>query len=205
MRETGEWDMRILAICAAALLAGSALPCGTARAQDAPAAASAPTQRQLTLTRQYINLMMSDQFEDVIREMIGDEAAMDPSLPADDRQFIIDLTTELATDLIPQMIDEMVPVYAAAFTEAELEALVAFYDTEMGRSIAAKNVQVMPEANRAVMSVMPQMLDKMAARMCQHYGCTPAELETLRREMRAGASGGVAPTAAPARKSGGHH
>ena len=169
-----------------------------------PAQAAAPSARQLALTRQYIDLMLSDQFADVIREIIGDEPAMNNSLPEEERRFLMDLTAELVTDMLPQMIEEMVPVYAAAFTEQELEALVAFYDTEMGRSIAAKNVLVMPEANRAVMSVVPRMLDKMAGRMCQHYGCEPGELETLRNEMRIGAgfAGVAAPAPAPARKSG---
>lgn len=196
--------MRFMIVCLTAALAGAVLTAPPARASEAPQATSEPSARQLALTRRYIDLMMSDQFEDVIREMIGDEAARDSSLPDEDRQFIVDLTAELVTDLMPQMINEMVPVYAAAFTEAELEALVAFYDTEMGRTIAAKSVQVMPAADRAVMSVIPQMLDKMAARMCQHYGCEPGELESLRREMRMGAglTSGPAPAPEPALKPG---
>jgi len=188
----------------AAALAGTAAGGGPAEAQIAPATTPAPvTERQAALTRQYISLMLTDQFEDALREMIGNEAAQDNTLPDEDRTFIIDLTAELATDLIPQMIEEMVPVYAAAFTEAELEALVSFYDSEMGRSIAAKNVQVMPEANQAVMSVIPQMLDKMAARMCQHYGCGPGEMEEMRRQMREGAGLASAPAPARAGKAGG--
>lgn len=194
--------MRFMIAGLAAAVIGLAATGQPARAEE-PAQAAAPSARQMALTRQYIDLMLSDQFEDVIREMIGDEAARDATLPEEDREFLLDLTTELITDMLPLMIEEMVPVYAAAFTEQELEALVAFYDTEMGRSIAAKNVLVMPEANRAVMSVVPQMLDKMAARMCQHYGCGPGELEVLRREMRAGLGGAsAAPAPAPARKSG---
>ncbi len=42
------------------------------------------------------------------------------------------------------------------------------------------------------MSVVPQLLEKMATRMCQHYGCTPEEERQLRQDMREGA--GVAPT-----------
>ena len=189
--------MRFRIVCMAAAVAGSALTAAPVRAAEVPqAAAGAPAARQLELARRYIDLMMSDQFEDVIREMVGDEAERDETMPEEDRRFLVDLTADLLTDLIPQMINELVPVYAAAFTEAELEALVAFYDTEMGRSIAAKSVQVMPEENRAMMSVMPQLLDKMAARMCQHYGCGPGDLEALRREMRAGA--GLASSPAPA-------
>ncbi|MDY6925169.1 MAG: DUF2059 domain-containing protein [Pseudomonadota bacterium] len=194
--------MRFMIVCLAAAIAGAGLVATPVGASDTPQAATAPSARQLALTRRYIDLLMSDQFEDAIGAMIGDEMSRDITLPEEDRRFLVDLTTELATDLVPQMINEMVPVYAAAFTEAELEALIGFYDTEMGRSISAKTVQVMPEANRAVMSVMPQLLDKMAARMCQHYGCEPGELEALRQEMRAGAGLASSPAPAPSLKPG---
>ena len=192
--------MRLMTAMLAAALAGSALISPPAAAQQVPVApAAAPSARQLDLTRQYINLMMSDQLEDAIRQMIGDEMEGDASaqsLPDADRRFIMDLTAELTTDMVPQMIEEMAPVYAAVFTEEELLALIAFYGTDMGRSISNKTVMVMPEANRAVMAVIPQMMEKMAQRMCQHYGCTAAELEELRRGMRE--STGMSGTAAPA-------
>ena len=119
---------------------------------------------------------MTDQFEGVVRQMLGTEFENDSemqALPEEDRRMILNLTAELTADLVPQMITEMVPVYATTFTEEELTALVGFYDTPQGRSIANKSIQVMPEADRAVMSVVPQLLEKMAGRMCQHYGCSP--------------------------------
>lgn len=195
--------MRMKTICLAVALATATLSSGAAVAQQSQRVApAAPSARKIELTRQYIGLMLTDQFEDAIRQMIMDEAASDSSfrdLPEADRRFVIDLTAELTTQMVPQMIEEMVPVYAAAFTEEELEALVAFYGTEMGRSIAHKNVQVMPEASRAVMKVVPQMMNKMAARLCQHYGCTPEEMEELQRSMQQ-ELGVSAPAPAPVRK-----
>lgn len=201
--------MRFISACAAALLAATALTASPALAQDGPPVivreptpTPAPSARQLELSRQYLNLMMTDQFEDVIHQMLGDQMASDQSMqgvPDEDRRFLIDLTAELTGDMVPLMIAEMVPVYAALFTEEELQALVGFYDTPLGRIIADKTVQVMPEANRAVMAVIPQMLEKMATRMCQHYGCTPAELQELRRGMQQGA--GLADSAAPPPRS----
>lgn len=189
---------RILSACAAALLAVSALTATPALArsgEQAKQAASTISPRQLDLSRQYLNLLMTGEFEDMIRQMMGDDFAND-ALPDEDARFIIDLTAELTGDMVPLMIAEMVPVYAAAFTEAELVALVEFYSSPMGRSIAEKSMDVMPEANRAIMAVVPQMMEKMAQRMCQHYGCTPAELEELRQGMREGA--GMAESAGPA-------
>lgn len=189
--------MRILiAFMAAALTA--AVPTASARASEAPqAAAAGPSARQLELTRRYIELSMTDQFEESLHALIVAMASADPTtmdLPAEEREFIIDLTAELTADMVPQMMDRMVPVYARTFTEAELEALIAFFDTEMGREILAKTVAVMPEATEAAMGVMPQILDKMASRICQRYGCTPGELEELKREMR-----GETPAARPAK------
>ncbi|MBB4083554.1 DUF2059 domain-containing protein [Brevundimonas lenta] len=190
--------MRLMIVCAAALLATAAIPATASAAVEPPQAATAPSTRQLDLSRRYISLMMSDQFESVIHEMLGDEFDNDSSarnLPEEDRRMIIDLTAELTTDMVPQMIEAMVPAYAAAFTEEELVALIAFYETPLGRSIAEKTITVMPEANRAIMSVIPQMLDKLATRMCQRYRCTPAQLEQLRQGMREGA--GLAPASNP--------
>ncbi|MBJ7447210.1 MAG: DUF2059 domain-containing protein [Brevundimonas sp.] len=201
--------MRLMFVIAGVALAGSVLMPTMVQARVGAevqqAASSQPSARQLELTRQYINLLMTDQLEGAIREMVGDEMANDtsaPALPAEDRRFILDLTAEMTTDMVPLMVQEMVPVYAAVFTEEELMALIAFYDNPLGRSIADKSIIVMPEANRAIMSVVPQMLEKMALRMCQHYQCTPEELEEMRRGMREGfeTGSGESVAAAPRRK-----
>ena len=65
-------------VCMAAAVAGSALVATPLRASDAPQAATSASARQLDLARRYIDLMMSDQLEEVIREMVGDEAGATP-------------------------------------------------------------------------------------------------------------------------------
>lgn len=181
-------SMRLVIICLAATLAMSTLPVAPAAAQPAGQAGASP--RQLLLARQYLDLLMTDQFESVVLQMLGADFRNDSAmqaLPDEDRRFIASLSAELITDMVPQMITEMVPVYAATFTEEELHALVAFYSAPLGRSIARKSVEAMPETNRAMMAVMPQVLEKMATRMCQHYGCTPAEEALMREGIREGA------------------
>lgn len=151
--------------------------------------------RQLALSRRYVGLMQGDQLRALVRDMVEGQAERQAEdLPDADRRFLTDLTVEIVGDLVPAMMEELVPVYAAAFTEAELESLVAFYDSDQGRSIIAKTLASMPGANEAMMSVIPRMLDKMAVRMCEHYGCDPVD---ARAEMYAGA-GLPLPGGAPA-------
>jgi hypothetical protein len=189
--------MRLMIVCLAAALAATTLPATPVAARSSEQATAAPSTRRSELARQYLNLIMTDQFEGVVRQMLGTEFENDAemqALPEEDRRMILNLLAELTTDMVPQMISEMVPVYAATFTEEELTALVGFYDTPLGRSIADKSIAVMPEADRAIMSVVPQMLEKMATRMCQHYGCSPEEQRQMLDEMRQGA--GIAPASA---------
>lgn len=179
--------MRFKIVFAAAALLGAVLAAPAAMAQDGQPAAATPSARQLELTRRYIDLTMTDQFADSLRQVIMAQAEIDPnarSLPEADRRFIAELSAELTTDMIPQMLDAMAPVYARTFTEAELEALIAFYDSAMGKSIIEKTMIIMPEANAAAMTVMPQLMDKMAARMCQYYGCDAAELQAMQGAIR---------------------
>lgn len=186
--------MRLVIFCLSAALAVAAMPTAPIAAETAEQSATVPSPRRMELARRYLGLMMTDQFESIIHQMLGDEFANDSQmqgLPDADRRFILSLAAEMTTDMVPLMITEMIPVYAATFTEEELGAMVAFFNTPLGRSIVIKSVEVMPEANRAVMTVVPQMLEKMATRMCQHYGCTPAEELEMRRGMREGA--GLAP------------
>lgn len=189
--------MRFMIVCVAAVLAVVTVPAAPSAAQPLEQAMTSPSPRRMALARQYLDLMMTDQFEGVVHEMLGAEFENDSAmqaLPDEERRFILSLTAELTADMVPQMITEMVPVYAATFTEEELTALVAFFDTPMGHLIASKSVEVMPEANRAVMAVVPQLLEKMATRMCQHYGCTPEEQRQMREGMREGA--GLEPASA---------
>lgn len=189
--------MRLMIVCLAAALAAMTLPAAPVAARSSEQTTAAPSARSSELARQYLNLLMTDQFEGVIRQMLGTEFENDSemqAMPDADRRMILNLLAELTTDMVPQMISEMVPVYAATFTEEELTALVGFYDTPLGRSIADKSIEVMPEADRAIMSVVPQMLEKMATRMCQHYGCSPEEQRQMLDEMRQGA--GIAPASA---------
>lgn len=141
-----------------------------------------PSARQMHLSRRYVELTQSDQMEEAIRTMIVGQANDDPSMreiPAEDRAFMVDLATELTVDLMPQMLDRLVPVYARTFSEAELTALVTFFDSDMGRSIAQKNIESMPEANAAMMSVMPQLYEKMATRVCARFGCDAEEMQAM--------------------------
>ena len=173
------------ALTAALLLCATPSLAQTAKT-EAPAVAGEPSARQLSLSRRYVEVMQGDSIEDIIEQLVREMAQSDSNMRGssqEDREFMIELTTEVTTDIMPQMMEQLVPIYARVFTEAELEALIAFYDTDLGRSITAKMMISSSEAEAAMMTVMPAMMEKMANRICARYGCDP---EDYRAEMFGG-------------------
>ncbi|WP_339915708.1 DUF2059 domain-containing protein [uncultured Brevundimonas sp.] len=192
--------MRLTGVTALVAVLCLASPAGVeAREIPAQAGETTVTARQLALSRRYIDLIQGEQLRTAIQAMVEVQVQTEGrNLPDEDRRFLTGLTGELVGDLVPAMMDQMVPVYANGFSESELEALLAFYDTPEGRTIIAKTFELLPVATAAVMSVMPRMFDKMAVRMCEHYGCDPVE---VRAAMYAGAGlPSPAGTPAPARR-----
>jgi hypothetical protein len=165
------------------------------------AGSEAVSPHMLALSRRYIELMQADQMTAMLRQMVSAQLQADDSLRGvsqEDRDFITQLTTDMVDEMVVGMLDELAPLYARTFTEAELRALIDFYGSEQGRAILTKTYAAGAEAQTAMMSVLPPILEKMGARICERYGCDAEEREALLDEME-GAMGGHT-AAAPRRK-----
>lgn len=73
-------------------------------------------------------------------QMLG---AFEGSTPGVPEEFWSGFRGEVDTD---ELIEIMVPIYARHLSEAELDALIAFYSSEHGRSIVGKMPQVVQES-----------------------------------------------------------
>jgi hypothetical protein len=76
-------------------------------------------------------------------QMLGSFEGASPGVP---EEFWTRLRDELATD---DLIELIVPIYARHLTEGELDALIAFYSSDHGRSIVKKMPRVMQESMSA--------------------------------------------------------
>jgi hypothetical protein len=164
----------------------------------APAAeAEAVSPHMLALSRRYIELMQVDQMTGMLQEMVAAQMQAEDRLRGasqEDRDFLTQLTNQMVDEMVVAMLDELAPVYARTFTEAELQALIDFYGGEQGRSILTKTYAAGAEAQTAIMAVLPPILEKMGARICEHYGCDAEEREALRDEMGDALGGRTAAT-----------
>lgn len=126
-------------LCLALLLfavTGAATP---TRAEDLTPAKRADIERLLETTGA-LNLgrQMSAY---VVRHYLDTLRQARPDIPAAALDTIAPVVDEVIAANLPAFADQIVPLYHRYFTWAEIGALLAFYQTEVGR----KSIQVMPQ------------------------------------------------------------
>lgn len=166
--------MRKLAILAVGLVLASA---GMARAQEAD-----PSPRARELAARYVELsdlrgMMLAQLQqgaqleddmmlgiEALGVPIKDDAAM--TMP----QFIPEGTMEGMEPMISLIEDILTQAIVETYPEPELEALVAFYETEVGRSILGRQAALETRMTGLMYQRMPEFLQAMGIDAAQAWG-----------------------------------
>ena len=162
----------------AVVLAVFALADLPARAQEAT-----PSARQLELARKHVQQVQGADIEQAIRESVRAEASArgKSGLSSEDQNTLETIVVELGSDFVSRLLERMTPIYARTFTEAELEAVVSFNETPLGRSILGK-ASASPTSSRLFLgSSFPPSLRSWL------YGCARwknARLRSLRSSGR---------------------
>ena len=155
--------MRVLVLCAALFT----FCAGPVLAQDAPDAAR---QRHLDLAGRYLELTSGGDSSKLIREQL-EAGYAEADLPTDQRVWLTDQMTDMFDEVMALTIAEVRDDVADTFTVAELEAAVAFYDTPLGRSIAAKNIEVGVAIQEAMMPLLLSRMGSMNEKFCLRFDC----------------------------------
>lgn len=162
--------MRALLVIVAALV----LSAGGAAGQTAAPADNAVRE---ALVRRYFKAMefeklMDSMVSSMAPVMVEQTAKSNPQLTAEQRSLISDVVRDAMHDVMtPKLIEMNVSLYAEAFSEAELRALVAFYESPEGRSIMHKTPALMPKAAAIARELMPQMEQEVLKRVCARVDC----------------------------------
>ena len=77
-----------------------------------------------------------------MEQMMPSQRAANPQVPA----AFWDAFLAHARRDVPQLVDSLIPVYAAQFTKAELDQLVRFYESPLGRRLSAVQPQITQES-----------------------------------------------------------
>lgn len=174
----------------AAALAALALS-GPALAQSttpAPAAPAAPDPVRLQLARQLVNAQGgADTYKSQIGSMFTAVSKMvKSSVPAAQADLVDTMFKYIAdeeTDAVPQMMTDVADVYAERLTERELRDMLAWADSDSGRSIRDKMPAITQELLLRQQPLMKKlvagMMQKAVDRTCAEQHCTDQQRQTL--------------------------
>lgn len=166
--------MRVLLVLAAV----AAMAAGPVMAAEAPKTVASDTAVKQELVRRYFRVLDFEKLMDgmiatMIPVMTEQTARRNPQLTPEQRDLINDVVREAMREVMtPRIIEASVELYAEAFTEPELRALVSFYESPEGRSIIQKMPAMMPKAAALTRDLMPEMEKEVTARVCARIDCT---------------------------------
>ena len=161
------------AVAAAAVLGAAVLP-PPVQAQPKNVSAQ-PSPKALELSARLMKAMrIEEQVDSALQHMLPITAESEEfnALPAAARSMLLDTVREVMRDSVtPKLMKRMTPAYAAAFSEKELEAAVAFYESDAGQSMLSKTPQLMQASAAAVRDLMPDAQAEVMRRICEKVDC----------------------------------
>jgi len=112
---------------------------------------------------------MTPMLETMVTAQVTRIVADNPNLSEQQRTQMSSLLGEVVHEtfrdgLMTDLMDKFVPAYAEVYTEAELEAVVTFYESPVGQSVVRKMPQLGPAALRISAEEMPRIQAKMLER-----------------------------------------
>ncbi|MGA0604407.1 DUF2059 domain-containing protein [Phenylobacterium sp. VNQ135] len=140
-------------------------------------AGAQPSARSLELARRYVAAL---NMEEMLATFVTGMATQmferqtktrDIPLTNEVRIAFADAVDESTRAITPKMMEAMLPAVAEHFTEAELEAAVAYLETPLGRAFMRKSPQLMGKVERAVNPLTPEFSADLQARFCKKIGC----------------------------------
>lgn len=154
-----------LVVPAAAVLAlGGGRTAGHAQVSPQPAA-GAPDSARTALARQLlVRMRLPEQLLLGIEQGIEAQKKQDPSVP----EIFVTTFAARAKEQIPVLLDRLAPIYASRFSAAELQQLLAFYDTPAGRQFAEQSAAISIDSMKAAqlwgLSLAADVMKELAAK-----------------------------------------
>ena len=157
--------MRILIVLAVGLSLFAAAP---AMAQDGDAA------RRMVLARQYLELTQGPNLTKTVQSYF-EEAFAKSDAPAEERDWLTENMASAFEIAIQATFSELIDDVADIYTLEELEALVGFFDTPLGRSVSIKSFELGVRTQAAMMPHLTAAMTQLGEKYCARFDCSATE------------------------------
>lgn len=131
-----------------------------AQSNDSPATSDDIRQMLAVMnSRKMIDSMMETMAKDLPEMLLASVDKQYPDLTAEQRKALVDFATKSVTDMfkrmpLDEMMDTMVPVYQKHFTHGDIQQVIAFYSSPVGKKMIAELPEVTRESMQSAMPVI---------------------------------------------------
>lgn len=160
-------------------------PAATAGTNDVSA-------QKLALANKFIALIQGEQMGASLGQMTAMMMPRSDTMSAEQSAEFREVMAEATASMLPRMFEAIAPIYADIFTLEELQALVDFYQSDVGRSMISKSYAATPRIGAAIQAIMPELMADMGEQLCNRMQCTPDERLKMKAAMANAAQGQAA-------------
>lgn len=168
-----------LALAAALSVAAPSLAAVTVPAvQDPDAATALPlvdvadeATRKQELAARYLQLTVTEAMSKVMGAFIDEQMKAMTEASPEEVAWVRATLPGMTLDMADKMVERMTPSYAEALSLTELEALVAFFETPMGRSISRDIAEISLAQEAVIIEVMEEMMVEYEEKYCAAFDC----------------------------------
>lgn len=163
-----------LIIAFAASLLASVTHAQSGRAQPSPSdmeAAAVLGDARLPLAERVVSLSFNGM-EKVLQAAIDQGFEnLDEKLPDEQVQWLSRNAVPVFQSHMRPLIAAMAVAYSERFTQAELSAMIAFYETPMGLAIARKQLEANVEIEPAMQKFEEGLMTELMTKFCAQFDC----------------------------------
>ncbi|HEY2357043.1 MAG TPA: DUF2059 domain-containing protein [Phenylobacterium sp.] len=156
---------------AVAVLAGSPAVCADTQAPATAASAHNLELAKRLFTGMHMDQLMAGMMKNMIPVMIEQARKSNPALSQAQAEAVSAAVTESSQVMMSKLTDRMIPIYAATFSEKELQDLVTFYEGPTGQAMLAKMPVLMSKMTPMMAELMPEMQADVRQRLCAKIDC----------------------------------
>lgn len=147
----------------------------------APASAE-PTARQLELAKRYVTATTSAKRLEATFAATMTAVMPIPGSDEAQQKRMATVMSEVMIKMVSRLAEKMAPIMAETFTEAELEAIVAFYEGPAGKTLLDKTPEISAKLAPAMREITPEMFAEVVARRCEITTCPPKNAPPTERK-----------------------
>lgn len=148
---------------------------------------AAPSARSLALSQRLLVAMDAQKNSEAVMKSIGEATIQTgpTQMPEAERRRMHETFEAAMRTVLPDMFTRMTILQAQVYSEAELDALVAFYESPVGRSVTRKTAELGPGMTAVMVEFAPRIQAEMTTRICAAEGDDASGMCAALRSARA--------------------